>query len=178
MGHSAGDQLLIESEADKELTRGTLEKGLTIQPDGTITLRLIGQVHAAGQTIQQLREVLDQRYKQYYPEPAIDVTPVDTGTAARRIREAISGAQGFDRQQISQTITPDGEIRLPRLGSIQAQGLTLDELKQEINLRYDAIVGGLEVEPSLEQEAPHYFFVLGEVNQWMHWKTDSTTIFI
>jgi protein involved in polysaccharide export with SLBB domain len=161
----AGDQLLIESEADKELTRGTLDKGLTIQPDGTITLRLIGQVHAAGQTIDQLREVLEQRYKQYYPEPAIDVTPVDTGTAARRIREAISGAQGFDRQQISQTVTPSGEIRLPRLGSIQAQGLTLDELKQEINLRYDAIVGGLEVEPSLQAEAPHNFFVLGEVRQ-------------
>jgi protein involved in polysaccharide export with SLBB domain len=159
-----GDELLIESEADEELTRGTLEKGLKIQPDGTITLRLIGQVYAAGQTIEQLREVLEEKYTEFYPEPAVDVTPVNTGTAANRIREAISGAGGFDPQQVAQTVTPAGEIRLPKLGSIQAQGLTLDELKQEINLRYDRKVGGIEVEPSLQQQAPHNVFVLGEVN--------------
>lgn len=159
-----GDELLIESEADEGLTRGTLERGLKVQPDGTITLRLIGQVYAAGQTVEQLREVLEEKYTEFYPEPAVDVTPVNTGTAANRIREAISGAGGFDPQQVAQTITPSGEIRLPKLGSIQAQGLTLDELKQEINLRYDRSVGGIEVEPALQQQAPHNIFVLGEVN--------------
>ena len=161
---AVGDELLIESEADEELTRGTLEKGLAIQPDGTVTLRLIGQVHAAGQTVDQLRAVLEEKYKEYYPEPAIDVTPVNTGTAARRIQEAFSGSGGFDPQQTIQTITPSGEIRLPRIGSVQAQSLTLEELKQEINLRYDQFVGGIEVEPSLEEQAPHNVFVLGEVN--------------
>lgn len=169
-----GDELLIESEADKELTRGSLEKGLVIQPDGTITLRLIGQVHAAGQTVDQLREVLEERYEEFYPEPAIDVTPVNTGTAARHVREAISGSGGFDPQQIVQTVTPSGEIRLPRVGSIQAQGLTLEELKQEINIRYDETVGGLEVEPSLQSQAPHNVFVLGEVAQPGRFGLDNT----
>ena len=169
-----GDELLIESEADEELTRGTLEKGLKIQPDGTITLRLIGQVYAAGQTIDQLREVLEDKYTEFYPEPAVDVTPVNTGTAANRIREAISGSGGFDPQQIAQTVTPAGEIRLPKLGSVQAQGLTLDELKQEINLRYDRRVGGIEVEPSLQQQAPHNVFVLGEVSQPGRYNLDNT----
>jgi protein involved in polysaccharide export with SLBB domain len=169
-----GDELLIESEADEELTRGSLEKGLVIQPDGTVTLRLIGQVHAAGQTIDQLREVLEERYEEFYPEPAIDVTPVNTGTAARQVREAISGAGGFDPQQIVQTITPSGEIRLPRVGSVQAQGLSLDELKQEINFRYDQVVGGLEVEPSLQSQAAHNIFVLGEVAQPGRFNLDNT----
>ena len=169
-----GDELLIESEADEGLVRGTLEKGLSIQPDGTITLRLIGQVHAAGQTVDQLRAVLEERYKEYYPEPGIAVTPVNTGTAARRIQEAFSGSGGFDPQQTIQTITPSGEIRLPRVGSIQAQGLTLEELKQEINLRYDQFVGGIEVEPSLDEQAPHNFFVLGEVNQPGRYDMEST----
>ena len=160
-----GDELLIESGADKDITRGTLERGLMIQPDGTITLRLIGQVHAAGQTIEQLRAVLNEKYKEYFDEPNIDVTPVVTGSAARNVREAISGIAGFDPQRIDQTITPAGEIRLPRIGSVVAQGLTLDELKQEINLRYDETVGGLEVEPALLNQAPHNVFVLGEVNQ-------------
>ena len=171
-----GDELLIESDADVSLTRGELERGrgLVIQPDGTITLRLIGQVHAAGQSIEQLRAVLNQRYSEYYPEPSIDVTPVSTGTAARRIREAISGTGGFDPQEIAQTVTPSGEIRLPRVGSIQAQGLTIEELKQEINLRYDQVVGGLEVEPSLQQQAPHNIFVLGEVINPGRYELDNT----
>ncbi len=162
---NVGDQLMIESEADAEINRGDLEKGLVIQPDGTITLRLIGQVQAAGQSITQLRNLLETRYKDFYDEPGIDVTPVDTGSDVRQIREAISGANGFDPQEILQTITPAGEIRLPRIGSVQAQGLTLEELKEEINLRYDDFVGGLEVEPSLEAQAPHYVYVLGEVTE-------------
>ena len=93
------------------------------------------------------------------------MTPIATGTAARYIREAISGVGSFQAQKVDQTITPAGEIRLPRLGSIMAQGLTLDELKQEINLRYDETIGGLEVEPSLLTQAPHNVFVLGEVKQ-------------
>ncbi len=169
-----GDELLIESEADKELTRGTFEKGLKIQPDGTITLRLIGQIFAAGQTVDQLREVLEEKYIEFYPEPAIDVTPVNTGSAAQKIREAISGSGGFDPQQVSQTVTPSGEIRLPKIGSVMAQGLTLDELKQEINLRYDYRVGGLEVEPSLQSQAPHNVFVLGEVRQPGRFNLDNT----
>jgi protein involved in polysaccharide export with SLBB domain len=52
--------------------------------------------------------------------------------------------------------------------------LTLEELKQEINLRYDRIVGGLEVEPTLEQQAPHNIFVLGEVVSPGRYNLDNT----
>ncbi|WP_404310555.1 polysaccharide biosynthesis/export family protein [Neorhodopirellula lusitana] len=160
-----GDELLIESDADENLTRGSLDRGLEIQPDGTITLRFIGQVHAAGQTIEQLRELLNDRYEEYYPDPAIDVTPVQTGSVARHIREAISGSEGFNPQQTLQTVTPEGSIRLPRLGAIPTQGLTLGELKREINLRYESLGAGLEVEVVLEEQAPHFIYVLGEVAQ-------------
>ena len=42
---------------------------LLIQPDGTITLRLLGQVHATGRTVTQLRDALEERYKKYYKLP-------------------------------------------------------------------------------------------------------------
>lgn len=162
---TVGDELLIESEADEALTRGTLEKGLEIQPDGTITLRYVGQVQAAGQTIDSLREQLNKKYAdlELYDDPAIDVTPVVTGTSAKRVRDAISGTGGFVEQEVDRTITPQGDVQLPRLGNVFAHGLTLQELKREVNLRYDAEVGGIEVEPSLQQQAPHYIYVLGEV---------------
>jgi protein involved in polysaccharide export with SLBB domain len=160
-----GDELLIESESDESINRGTIEGGLRIQPDGTLTLRFIGQVHAAGQTVQQLRELLEEKYKEYYDEPNIDVTPIKLGNAAEQVREALSGFGGFESQQLVQKVTPSGEIRLPRIGSVQASGLTIEELKQELNLRYDELIGGLEVEPSLAEQAPHFVYVLGEVLQ-------------
>lgn len=172
---NVGDELMIESETDKEINQGTLAKGLTVQPDGTITLRMIGQIQAAGQSITQLRNLLEERYKQYYDRPGIDVTPVRTGTDVRQIREALSGTGGFNPQEVLQRVTPSGEIRLPRIGSVQAQGLTIGELKEEINLRYDEIVGGMEVEPSLEEEAPHYVYVLGEVNTPGRFQMDAPT---
>ena len=60
-------------------------------------------------------------------------------------------------------VTPEGTIQLPALGSLPAQGLTLGELKAEIESRYSRIVDGLEVTPILAERAPRRVFVLGEV---------------
>lgn len=158
-----GDTVLIESVADADLVRGTLENGLEIQPDGTITVRLLGQIHAAGLTVHQLREVLNDAYSRYYEEPAIDVTPVRTNRLAEDIRNAIGGQSGFNEQEITVEVMPDGKIRLPGIGELCVQGFTLNQLKREINLRYDEVVVGLNVEPILSQQAPHFVHVLGEV---------------
>jgi len=158
-----GDEILIESVADEDLDRGTLESGLKVQPDGTITVRLLGEVHAAGLTIAQLREVLDDQYAQYYEEPSIDVTPVKTNTLAEDIRNAVGGQSGFNQQSITVDVTPDGKIRLPGIGEICVQGFTLNQLKREINLRYNEIVVGINTEPILSAQAPHFVHVMGQV---------------
>lgn len=160
-----GDQLLIESVADNDLLRGTLEKGLEIQPDGTLTVRLLGQIHAGGLTVKQLRDVLEEQYTEYYDQPAIDVTPVKTNVLAEDIRNAVGGQSGLQQQALNITVTPDGKIRLPGIGQICVQGLSMAELKREINLRYGEIVVGLEVEPVLVQQAPHFAYVMGLVGQ-------------
>jgi len=159
----AGDEVLIESIADEDLTRGSLDRGLVIQPDGTITVRLLGQVPAAGLTIEQLRQLLETKYKKLYDEPAIDVTPVKTNTLAEDIRNAVGGASGLQPQALFVTVMPDGEIRLPGIGGLRVQGFSLAELKREINLRYRSLVVGLEVEPILTQQADHFVYVLGQV---------------
>jgi polysaccharide export outer membrane protein len=46
---------------------------------------------------------------------------------------------------------------------VPAQGLTLGELKREIDERYAVIVDGIEVTPILLERAPRYIFVVGEV---------------
>ena len=50
-------------------------------------------------------------------------------------------------------INPSGTIQLPAIGSVPAQGLTLPELKSEIEARYDRRFYGVEVTPILEDRA-------------------------
>lgn len=158
-----GDEVLIESVSDEDLQRGTLENGLVIQPDGTITVRLLGQVQAGGLTVRQLRELLERKYRKLYDEPSIDVTPVKTNTLAEDIRNAVGGQSGLQQQALAVTVMPDGQIRLPGIGGVDVQGFSLPELKKELNLRYGELVVGLEVEPILVEQADHFVYVLGQV---------------
>jgi len=159
-----GDQLMLESQSDSEnLNRGTLERGIEVQQDGTISVRIIGRVHAVGLTLDQLKELLEKMYKQFYNDPKIDVTPVRTNVTVEDIQSAIAGAGGFVEPSILRTITPDGNISLPKIGLVQVHGLGIEEIKQEINLRYQVITSGIEVDIAVETQAPRFVSVLGEV---------------
>jgi polysaccharide biosynthesis/export protein len=156
---NVGDQVQVESFTDHEINRDLL-----IQPDGTITLRLLGQVHATGRTVTQLRDALDEAYKKYYKTPAITVTPLKVNTKLEDLRATIDRRAGIGGQSQAARITPEGTISLPAIGSVQAQGLTLTELQTELNECYRQVVEGIQVIPILVQRAPRYVYVLGEVN--------------
>lgn len=155
---NVGDEVRIESFTDPALNRD-----LIIQPDGTITLRLLGQVHATGRTITQLRDELERRYLKYYKVPAITVTPLKVNTKLEDLRATVDRRQGLGGQTQLVRVTPEGTISLPAIGSVPAQGLTLGELQYELNERYRQQVEGIEVIPVLAQRAPRYVYVLGEV---------------
>jgi polysaccharide export outer membrane protein len=155
---NVGDEIQVESFTDRELDRNLL-----IQPDGSITLRLLGQVHATGRTVTQLSEALEQQYKKYYRVPAITVTPLKVNTQLEDLRNTVDRRQGLGGQLISIRVTPEGTISLPLIGSTHVQGLTLPELKREVNERYRERIDGMEIMPVLTQRAPRFFYVLGEV---------------
>ncbi len=48
-----------------------------------------------------------------YDEPAIDVRPVQTNTAADDTRSAVGGVSGLNQQTLNLVVMPDGKIRLP-----------------------------------------------------------------
>jgi polysaccharide biosynthesis/export protein len=155
---NVGDEIRVDSFTDPELNRD-----LILQPDGTITLRLLGQVHATGRTVTQLRDALEEAYKKYYPVPAITVTPLKVNTKLEDLRATVDRRAGLGGQNQLVRVTPEGTISLPAIGSMPAQGLTLTELQAEVNQRYQARIEGIEVIPVLAQRAPRYVFVLGEV---------------
>jgi polysaccharide export outer membrane protein len=161
-----GDEVIIESLMDASLNRGTLEqgRGLMVQPDGTITVRLLGQVPAAGRSVEDLRENLEKRYLEFYKVPSITVTPLKTNARLEALRSAIDARFGTGGQVRRVQITPEGTIQLPGLSSTQAHGLTLSEIEREIEERYIAEFGrGVNVTVSLYQRAPRFVYVLGEV---------------
>ncbi len=161
-----GDSVMISLIGDAELNQGTLERGLEIQPDGFIHADALKKpVFAAGLTVSQLREVLEERYLELYNEPAVSVKPVKTSTLADDIRNAVGGASGLQQQALQIRVAPDGTIRLPWIGAVNVQGLTLNDVKQEINARYSASGAGLVVEPILAQQADHFVYVMGRVGQ-------------
>lgn len=153
-----GDEIQIESAAAPELQRT-----LIVLPDGTITLPLIGSVSAAGLTVEQLRKSLDDKFEKYYNEPAITVTPIKVDTQLEDLRYTVSGRSGLGGQVLPGRITPEGTIQLPVVGSVPAQGLTIDEFRSELGERYVEQLRGIEVTPVLTQRAPRFVFVLGDV---------------
>ena len=75
---NVGDRVRIESLADS-----SLDRELIVQPDGTITLPLLGQVYAARAVVSQLRDELERRYQQFYKQPAVTVTPLKVNEIGR-----------------------------------------------------------------------------------------------
>jgi polysaccharide biosynthesis/export protein len=163
-----GDQIRVESltgdaGGPTEGTQDDVRRELIVQPDGTITLPLLGQVRAANMTIDGLRAHLEERYTKYYKVPAITVTPLAVNTRLQDLINAVVARQGNGGQQLESVVNPDGRLFLPGLGAICAQGLTVEELKIEIDARYDATIPGVDVTPVLTQRAQRFVFVLGEV---------------
>src|SRR5206468_549063 len=147
-------------------TDSNLSRDLQILPDGTITLALLGNVMAARLTLNELRIKLEELYSKYYKQPSITVTALKFNTQLDDLRATVDNRAGVGGQRTPAKVTPQGTIDLPGLNNIPAQGLTLDELKQEIGLRYkdELHIQGMEVTPTLTQRAPRFVYVFGEVN--------------
>ena len=169
-----GDKIRVESLTGDSRTSGgedspsendNIGRELVIQPDGSISLPLLGQVRAARMTIDGLRQHLEERYKKYYKVPAITVTPIEVNTRLQDLIASVDARSGTGGLQLQVAVTPAGKIYVPGLGAICAQGLTLEELKFEIDARYDATIPGVAVTPVLVQRARRFIYVLGEVEQ-------------
>lgn len=171
-----GDQIRIES-----LTAGTgggsatggagstdddLNREVVVQPDGMITLPLVGRVPAAGRQVVTLQDDLERRFEEYYNVPAITVTPIQVNTRLQDLLDTVDSRGGqVGGRQISVVVTPAGSIQLPGLGKVYIQGLTLAQAKQEIDARYAMTIPGVSVTVDLQERAPRFIYVLGQVGQ-------------
>jgi polysaccharide export outer membrane protein len=149
-----------------EAANDSINRELVVQPDGTITLPLLGQVRATRRTVPQLRDELEERYREYYRVPSITVTPIQVNTRLEDLLNTVDNRGGIGGGlQVQVKVTPAGDIQLPAVGSVFVQGLTPAEARQEIDARYDETVPGVHVTLILVERAKRYVYVLGEVGQ-------------
>jgi polysaccharide export outer membrane protein len=154
-----GDSLKLES-----LTNAELNREVVVQPDGNITVIMLGAVRASRRSILELQQDLEARYKAAGVRmPSLTVSPLRMNTKLENLRAAVDSRFFSGGQGLQQKVMPDGFVRLPWVDGVPAQGLTLDELKIEVNERYRAKVDGLEVTPLLFSRAPRFVYVAGEV---------------
>ena len=168
-----GDRVTVESVTDEALDRNHLisgasstsddGQGILVQPDGNITLPLLGQVKAANRTVADLTADLEERYKKFYKVPGITVTPLKVNTQLYDFRDSIDQRFGNGGLGTQVRVTPEGTVQLPGIGSVPVQGLSIPELEAEVNARYRAKYQGLDVTAALVNRAPRFVYVLGEV---------------
>ena len=156
-----GDVIQISSAIDSSLA----QEDITILSDGTISLSLIGRVRVAGKTVSDLQRELNDRYTKYVKNPAIVVQVTESDTPLRDLIQSVDATAGQGGQIRQATVSPDGTVQLPLIGSVPAIGLTLAEIGREVNARYRLNIRGVEVTPVLITRAPRFIYVVGEVDQ-------------
>ena len=156
-----GDVLQMSSAIDTSLN----QTEINVISDGMISLPLIGQVQAAGMTVETLQNLLNQRYTKFVKEPAVVIQIVQGDTLLNDLRDVVDARSGQGGQSRQALVSPDGTIQLPLIGNVPAIGLSLDEIGREINTRYRNFLGGIEVTPVLLERAPRFAYVVGQVGQ-------------
>ena len=163
---SVGDTIRVVSTVDERLNEATIENGVSVLSDGTIALDLVGNVVAAGKTMEELRRELDSLYSPFFrTPPRINVSGISTDTARQDFLDSVDARAGVGGQARFARVTADGTVRLPLIGAIGVVGLTLDELEREVNARFFGVVQGIRVSVVLETQAPRFIYVVGEVEQ-------------
>lgn len=79
-----------------------------------------------------------------------------------------------DEASTDAVIAPDGKISLPLIGEITAAGLTVDELKDELNKRYQDFINEPHVTVTVREINSLKIYVIGEVLRPGEYKLSSS----
>ena len=167
-----GDEVSLDSISDASIK----QVRVPVQPDGTVIVPLLkNPISASGKTIQTLRKDLEVAYQQYIVAPAIDILPVKVNTAVEDLKLAVNGPFAAGGTARAANVNPDGKVQLIGIGSVYVLGMTIEEVKREVNLRYREAYVGIDIEPTLTRTANHVCFVFGEVNKPGRYEMDRPT---
>ena len=158
------EEYILEVQDDiniELLFNNQLSRKVKIRMDGKITLPLVGEVKAADLSTVELQRMLKREFSRYIKKPEVVVTVEKGNIKIQELKKSITTAARGQSKIVP--VRPDGKITLPLIGDIQAAGLTVPELRYEINRQYAQFVRNLDTTVILKEVRSPRIFVLGEV---------------
>ena len=157
----AGDQVALTFNAASQLNGNRL-----VLPDGTIDLPgANASAKIAGLTSEQAREEIQRIYTQkslFKPNRnQLSVQVTSPMTNEQNLKNTLNHpATGMSRDI---TVGTDGYASFPEIGALPLQGMTLNQLRDQLNQRYAQLPGRMTVDVLLKSTAGNEVYVLGEV---------------
>ena len=118
-----------------------------INPEGNIIVPLLGTVPLKGLTLQEAQEKIRLGLNRYLVNPILVLSLIN-----QRPRVNFQGS-----------ISPEGNILIPQLGTVSLQGLTIEEAQEKIRLSLSKILVNPIVAVSLVAPRPVRVTISGEV---------------
>jgi polysaccharide export outer membrane protein len=100
----AGDEIEISVWKELDLLRKTV-----VRPDGKLTFPLVGEVNAAGRSVEQVNVDITTRLKKYIPDPVVTVS--------------VTGIEGNRIYVIGQVNKPGAYVMNPQYTVLQAMSV-------------------------------------------------------
>ena len=139
----------------------TLNRELTVNPDGNITMPRKGPVQALGLTPLELQKKLVKLYSKEFINPVITVTMIRYNRTIDRLKKSITTSTRG--QSKLSTIRPDGYVSFPIINDVLAGGKTLPQLKKILTELYQKQIDNLTITLILKVMNANRVYVLGEV---------------
>jgi polysaccharide export outer membrane protein len=157
-------RLQVKDLVDIEFTfHPEMNRSVRVRPDGRIGIPRKDDVLVAGMTPDEVKRMLRSKYSDLLRDPDITVTVREFNAKLDELQKAITTAPYGQARVI--TIRPDGEITLPLLADLRAEGLTLPEINQAVNRAYAQVIPEMNVSVILKEVAGNLIFVDGEVEK-------------
>lgn len=147
----AGDTIEVFVWKNPELTRSVRVRG-----DGKITYPLIGTLHVAGLTIDELQNKIKEELSKHVIKSPSEyrVKPGD------RIEVFIWRQADLTREVL---VRKDGKLSYPLIGTIDAEGLTLEELQAKVKEEFSKYIRFPDVTVTVRETAEEVIFDVRDV---------------
>ena len=136
---------------------------VVVRSDGKVSLPLLGDVLIEGFEPSKVAQNLKKAYGKYIIHPELTVSLEESNVKIEELKKVITTAPRG--QSKVAPVGPDGRVGFPIVGTVQAAGLTVAQLEQDLNDRYKSNIQNLQVNVILNEIHYAKCFVVGEVER-------------
>jgi polysaccharide export outer membrane protein len=134
-----------------------------IRTDGKISLPYIDDIPIRGLTVEEATRTLRSAYQSVLRFPDVYLILTESMARIRELQQTIASDNAGRSKSLQ--VRPDGFVTFPIIGGVRVAGRTLAHLSNTVNMLYEELVPGLQVDVILKKAADRFFYVIGEVNK-------------